>query len=523
MKIIKYLLPVVCCITTIKAAQQTTFMQRRAQEMLQTAVALGSISAAEQALKWGADINGQAVKHGLTPLMRAAADGSLAMVKYLVEHGADVNLTFDDYKKYAAYSVFGKRVEIISPTALTLAGLNRHVDIVNYLLEKGADIDYLFSTRLTGLPADIQNFKQYIKHPRYDPIREIQKKYMHEEKVAIGAVQKKLEEKVGTQSGVTNIIGAFLGKPTKELNKQLLKAIAKGDVNTIKALQIQGINSIEGEGVPSLKLRYREEDMLTQYDTAKIPLIAALMFNQPEAFKILLNGTHSIYVLRIAVFLAASQGLTDILKILLEYQKKNNLQLLNGFTIQDLTTLQAAALNDKPKNVKLLLEAGANQDVVGERGITAFQLAKQNNLHDVVNVFNTFNQQAVDMRIFDAVKAKHMKEVDALLEEGIPVDSRDEENNTPLIIAAGFGDVQMIDFLIKHGADVNATNDFGITPILWATLHNKPRAVEKLLYAQADPNKKDNKGRNVYNIARKNVNILMILQDYANLPKEQRS
>ena len=50
--------------------------------------------------------------------------GKIDLVKYLVEHGADVNLSNDHH----------------STTPLTIACLNRNKEIVEYLLEHGADV-----------------------------------------------------------------------------------------------------------------------------------------------------------------------------------------------------------------------------------------------------------------------------------------------------------------------------------------------------------------------------------------------
>ena len=59
---------------------------------------------------------------GESPIIRAAHNGHLHTVRFLVEHGADVNA-----------------IDMGDNTALHWAAMRGHVEIVKYLLEQGAD------------------------------------------------------------------------------------------------------------------------------------------------------------------------------------------------------------------------------------------------------------------------------------------------------------------------------------------------------------------------------------------------
>jgi len=74
----------------------------------------------ERALKAGADIN---FKDGFM-LKYCAEHGYLDKVKYLIEHGADVDAS-----------------EFITDSALTKAARNGHFEVVKYLIENGAGKD----------------------------------------------------------------------------------------------------------------------------------------------------------------------------------------------------------------------------------------------------------------------------------------------------------------------------------------------------------------------------------------------
>jgi ankyrin repeat protein len=78
----------------------------------------------KEALESGMDVN-QRDEEGKTPLMGAAEDGDVAVVQYMVEHGARVN------DQYGA--------------ALMLALSHAHSDVVKYLLEHGADLNLMLA------------------------------------------------------------------------------------------------------------------------------------------------------------------------------------------------------------------------------------------------------------------------------------------------------------------------------------------------------------------------------------------
>merc|ERR1712113_207668 len=91
-------------------------------------------------------------KYGLTPLMLASVEGHLDIVKYLVEKGANVD-AFDD-KNYTAmmHANANNRLEILKYLMEIRGGVDNqqlllnackkgHLAVVKYLLEKGANVD----------------------------------------------------------------------------------------------------------------------------------------------------------------------------------------------------------------------------------------------------------------------------------------------------------------------------------------------------------------------------------------------
>lgn len=79
-----------------------------------------------------------------------------------------------------------------------------------------------------------------------------------------------------------------------------------------------------------------------------------------------------------------------------------------------------------------------------------------------------------------------------VLGNGAPIDSKNNDGLTPLMVAAQTGDMEAAHLLISIGANLNAVNNSGETPIIMA-VHARDRAMAETLIANgADPKLKDN-------------------------------
>ncbi len=103
----------------------------------------------------GLDIIDARDKLGRTPLIEAACKGHLDVVQYLVEKGADVNAK-----------------DSVGLTPLTWAICQGHLDVVKYLVAKGADVNtmnndgktalmWAVQMAKTGLPNVVELLKQH--------------------------------------------------------------------------------------------------------------------------------------------------------------------------------------------------------------------------------------------------------------------------------------------------------------------------------------------------------------------------
>ncbi len=116
----------------------------KAEEALWQAAHKGNLNAVKELLAGGVNIESRSGPELWTPLIYAATSDHLDIVQYLVEHGAQVDaqvlaVTFSDIKRDGIETV-GKYhlVPNVGVTALARA-LNRgHSDIANYLIANGA-------------------------------------------------------------------------------------------------------------------------------------------------------------------------------------------------------------------------------------------------------------------------------------------------------------------------------------------------------------------------------------------------
>lgn len=139
---------------------------------------------------------------------------------------------------------------------------------------------------------------------------------------------------------------------------------------------------------------------------------------------------------RTGMWLAASLGETDIVKLLLARHAKVMLMDRDG-----MTPLHAAALRCRPDIASLLLEAGADANAAARDGNTPLMLAAASDCTGVQAILiaaraaiDAVNQQG-DAPLLIAVRAGSLEAVKLLLAAGAAADARNARRETPAIIA----------------------------------------------------------------------------------------
>jgi ankyrin repeat protein len=79
--------------------------------------------------------------------------------------------------------------------------------------------------------------------------------------------------------------------------------------------------------------------------------------------------------------------------------------------------------------------------------------------------------------------------IQEFLDLQVDLNTKDKDENTPLLLCVKRGDIASTKLLIEAGADVNAKNEGGATPLHWAAAYNKnPEILTLLIKAGADVN-----------------------------------
>ena len=89
--------------------------------------------------------------------------------------------------------------------------------------------------------------------------------------------------------------------------------------------------------------------------------------------------------------------------------------------------------------------------------------------------------------IHEAAYMGNMNRVKTLLNQGVPVNSRDRAGRTPLHLAAIEGQLNIIQELLRRGAYVNPRARNGQTPLGLAATFGQRRPIHALIKAGANP------------------------------------
>jgi ankyrin repeat protein len=122
MKLIKTMLAVLALGFSINAMAAMALTDDQSVEFTD-AVGKGDMKIVKKYIEGGVDVN--ATYFAWSPIQMAATKGKFEAVKYLAEHGADVNYVHP----------------LTKMTAFHLAAYDGYADIVKYLAEHGADVN----------------------------------------------------------------------------------------------------------------------------------------------------------------------------------------------------------------------------------------------------------------------------------------------------------------------------------------------------------------------------------------------
>jgi len=188
-----------------------------------------------------------------------------------------------------------------------------------------------------------------------------------------------------------------------------------------------------------------------------------------------------------------------MLAVLHDQNETAKLMIQNGITLDitgkdEQTAMTAALYRDNFEIVKLLLEGGigVNETCKFDPWYRyAFRLLLQDPSGDNYILYPGGTVKLLDGRGFQAVGKRPIKTPNY----HYSIDPNKYLSKwTPLLIAACFGHMKIVELLLNKGADANAADDEGWTALILAALRGKIEAVKMLIDHGANINAKSIKG-----------------------------
>ncbi|XP_078334832.1 uncharacterized protein LOC111105370 [Crassostrea virginica] len=187
----------------------------------------------------------------------------------------------------------------------------------------------------------------------------------------------------------------------------------------------------------------------------------------------------------------------EVIRLLLERHADVNMK-----DSTNRTALHYATLANRPDVVHLCIEHGADVNLQTSSGKTALMYAVQEkNLPIVITLLNAGADvtlkdvkggSAIEICLLSAGRTSNAKIVKALLEAGSDPNAENLSKATPLMLAAGTGQLDVISLLLEAGVDINHEDNKGKTAFDICCEHTRMTKAGRLLLSRgADINHKD--------------------------------
>ena len=419
--------------------------------------------------------------------MLAAEQGNLDIVNALLDRGANIDPA--DYHGWTAlkvadkfrYSKIKNTFKVAKATAeLMLAVKNGDLNKVNTLLaDRRANVNAADKAGKTALMLAVISKSSDVVNALLD--REVN--IDAADKTGMTALMLAVEQ------GNLNMVKALLDRGANvDVTKiqgwtALMLAVRRGDPNIVKALLDRGADiNIIASDMTALQQAVQYDD---QRPNPKKKWRPAEQWSVSE---------------RLKRFSSPNPKYSEIIDILSKRTKAND-QLL-----------KAIQVGGNLEEVKALLDQGANVNAADKTGTTALMLAAKQGNSDIVNTLlakganinatdnygrtalkvaakstyseieNTLKVRKATAELMLAVKNGDLNKVNTLLADRVAdVNVADKTGTTALMLAAKHGTSDIVNTLLDRGANIDAADYRGRTALHLAVLFKHPSAVSALL------------------------------------------
>lgn len=288
-------------------------------------------------------------------LFEAAIYGYTRLVEFFAQKGADVNA-----------------VNVIGAAPLYIAAQNNHTETAKYLISHGANVNNPATTGLTPLYMAVQN-----KNHKLADMLIKNSAYIEASHPESGATPLYLASHLGDLASAAILLMAGASKEVKVGGKTPMQIAAEnGHMEVVKLLAVglekyckQASNQQLAEicGTKVVSPISRVENKVKQEIQNKNELLfqASSEGNLEDVRSLIANGADPNAIHKIGeveafpLYMAAQNGYTEIVKLLLKAEAKVNAKL----NTDGASALYIASLNRHTEIVRLLLDAGAETEV----------------------------------------------------------------------------------------------------------------------------------------------------------------
>ncbi|XP_065353147.1 ankyrin repeat domain-containing protein 17 isoform X5 [Cloeon dipterum] len=454
------------------------------ESLLSLACSAGYLELAQVLLAMSAGVEDRGIKGDCTPLMEAASAGHADIVQLLIDNGADVNAQSSTGNTPLMYACAGGHLEVVEILLKSHANVEDHNENGHTPLMEAASAGYVNVAKIlldngAGINTHSNEFKEsaltlacYKGH--LEMVRFL---------LAAGADQEHKTDEMHTalmeasMDGHVEVArllldsGAQVNMPTDSFESPLTLAACGGHVDLALLLIERGANIEEVN------------------DEGYTPLMEAAREGHDEMVALLLGQGANINAQteetqETALTLACCGGFVEVSEFLI----KAGADIEAGAS----TPLMEASQEGHIDLARYLLTVGANVNATTSTGDTALTYACENGHTDVAEL---------------------------LLQNGADLEHESEGGRTPLMKACRAGHLCTVQFLVSKNADVNRqTTNNDHTPLSLACAGGHQTVVEFLLANHADPfhKLKDNSTMLIEASKGGHTHVVHMILDYPN-------